>query len=442
MRNTLNLVVSTICFLRLAASLCGATWGPIDSEEALSDILKQVQPGDSIVIADGQYENWMVDLYSRGTKEKPVTIQPESPMGVTFTGVSHFSITGSYIVVDGFRFDRCELEHNLLEFGRSDHCRIENCVFQHSGGNRAVVGIKAGARNNEILSCTFDDIAARSINLNINETIYQDGVPTGNVIRNNLFRDIPPANANGRETIKIGTNQPTFGHVRVEAIVEGNRFLRCDGEAEIISNKCAGNIYRRNFFEQCKGELVMRGGHDCLIESNRFVDCSGGIRICGTGHTVRENVIINSRGTGIRLYYGMTKEQGGHYQAAGGCVITNNTIVGAQRAGILIGDGRNRDQQEKGIQNIAPEGNRVLNNIIVGSTGDLLLANHAPNNLIEGNLFHKTGDAILSSPGKKSVYANPLFRDPSAGDFRPSKGSPALKSNPVKGASGDPLGNF
>lgn len=439
MRLTFKYLISTLCFLRFADFLSGATWGPIDSPEALSEVLRKVEAGDSIVIADGKYERWLVDLDARGKAGSPITIRPESLLGVTFTGVNHFNITGSHIVVDGFLFDRCALEHNLLEFDASDHCRVENCVFQHSGGNRAVVGINAGARNNGIISCTFNDIAARSVNLHINEKIYEKGVPTGNVVRGNTFRDIPPANANGRETIKIGTNQPTFGHIQVGTIVEDNQFLRCDGEAEIISNKCAGNIYRRNIFEQCQGELVMRGGRDCLIESNRFVDCSGGIRICGTGHVVRDNVILNSRGTGIRLFFGMTKEQGGHYQAAGNCTITNNTIIDAGRAGLLIGDGRNRDWQEKGMQSVAPQANRVLNNIIVGSTGDLLLANHAPDNLIEGNLFHKQGDAKLTSPGRSFIDADPLFRDPEAGDYRLSKDSPALSSNLVKGASSDPV---
>jgi hypothetical protein len=135
----------------------------------------------------------------------------------------------------------------------------------------------------------------------------------------------------------------------------------------------------------------------------------------------------------------MTKEQGGHYQAAGNCTITNNTIIDAGRAGLLIGDGRNRDWQEKGMQSVAPQANRVLNNIIVGSTGDLLLANHAPDNLIEGNLFHKQGDAKLTSPGRSFIDADPLFRDPEAGDYRLSKDSPALSSNLVKGASSDPV---
>jgi len=131
----------------------------------------------------------------------------------------------------------------------------------------------------------------------------------------------------------------------------------------------------------------------------------------------------------------MTREQGGHYQAAGQCVIANNTIINAKRAGILVGDGRGNAHAGKGVQNVAPEGNRLLDNIVTGSTGDLCLVNHAPGNLVAGNLFFLQGDAIVSSPGDDPIYADPLFRDPENGDFRVSPDSLALESDPVKGAS-------
>jgi hypothetical protein len=76
-----------------------------------------------------------------------------------------------------------------------------------------------------------------------------------------------------------------------------------------------------------------------------------------------------------------------------------------------------------------------LNNIVTGSTGDLSLVDHAPGNLVADNLFFLQGDAIVSSPGDNPIYADPLFRDPENGDFRLKEGSPALQSDPVKGAS-------
>jgi len=408
--------------------------GPVDSMESFAKVIREARAGDTIVIANGRYNGWSADLDRRGTSKRPVTIRPESAGGVVFTGRSHFSISGSYVTVDGLRFEQCDFEQNLLDFKRSDHCRIVNCVFENSGGERAAIGISPGSRKNRITDCRFTNIAARCVNLQMNDDIYEHGAPIGNVIHNNHFQDIPQKGANGREAIKIGTNQPTYGHVVVGTIVEENVFDRCDGEAEIISNKCAGNIYRRNVFNQCDGELVMRGGANCLIEGNRFFEGSGGIRLCGTGHVVKDNVIVNSRGTGIRLYFGMTKKQGGHYQAAGQCLIANNTIVNAKRAGILVGDRRGTDEGQ-GIQNVAPEGNRFLNNIVTGSTGDLFLVDHAPGNLVAGNLFFLRGDAIVSSPGDDPIYADPLFRDPESGDFRLSEGSLALESDPVKGAS-------
>jgi len=408
--------------------------GSVDSLDSFAKAIRKARAGDTIVIADGRYDGWSADLDCRGTSKRPVTIRSESAGGVVFTGRSHLSITGSYVTVDGLTFEHCDFEQNLLDLRRSDHCWIVNCVFENSGGERAAIGLSPGSRKNRITDCRFTNIAARCVNLHMSDEIFEHGVSIGNVIRNNRFQDIPRKGANGRETVKIGTNQPKYGHVVASTIVEDNVFDRCDGEAEIISNKCAGNTYRRNVFNHCDGELVMRGGENCLIEGNRFFAGMGGIRLCGTGHVVKDNVIVNSHGTGIRLYFGMTKGQGGHYQAAGECLITNNTIVNAKRAGILVGDRRGREG-DQGIQNVAPEGNRILNNIVAGSTGDLVLVDHAPGNLVADNLFFLQGDAIVSSPGDDPIYADPLFRDPESDDFRLGEGSPALQSDPVKGAS-------
>ena len=416
-----------------AAGLSDAQ-APVDSMESFANAIREARAGDTIVIANGRYDGWSADLDCRGTSEHPVTIRPQSAGGVVFTGRNQILITGSYVIVDDLRFEQCDFEQNLLDFKRSDHCRIVNCVFENSGGERAAIRIAPGSRNNRITDCRFANVAARCVNLQMSDEIYEHGVPIGNVIRNNHFQDIPQKGANGREAVKVGSNQPTYGHVVVSTIVEDNVFDRCDGEAEIISNKCAGNTYRRNVFNHCDGELVMRGGANCLIEGNRFYAGMGGIRLCGTGHVVKDNLVVNSRGTGIRLYFGMTKGQGGHYQAAGECLITNNTIVNAKRAGILVGDRRGNDGGQ-GIQNVAPEGNRILNNIVTGSTGDLFLVDHAPGNLVADNLFFLQGDAIVSSPGDNPIYADPLFRDPENGDFRPKEGSRALQSDPVKGAS-------
>lgn len=111
----------------------------------------------------------------------------------------------------------------------------------------------------------------------------------------------------------------------------------------MISNKSSANKYLHNYFEDCRGELVMRGGHDCLIDSNTVKGGSGGIRINGSGHSVTNNTLIGLP-TAIRLMYGMAKGKSeiGFYVAGGDCVI-KNILIDKCTTGILIGDSKNAD---------------------------------------------------------------------------------------------------
>jgi hypothetical protein len=193
--------------------------------------------------------------------------------------------------------------------------------------------------------------------------------------------------------------------------------LRCDGEIEIISNKSSRNTYRYNLFEDCKGELVMRGGSHCEVIGNRFENCIGGVRLSGTHHRVMDNVIVDSRKRGIVVLYGMTEGLGGHYQAVHDCLVTNNTIVNAAEIGIHIGSGGGRDWGEKGVASIAPSCNRFAKNIVVGDQGRLVQVEDARENEIADNLFCGTGDAVVPDIAGNE-WGDPMFVDPQNGDFR------------------------
>ena len=412
----------------LFSSLFADFTGPVRTKSEFLQAISLAEPGAVIEISNGNYQNWRVEIDCEGTSDRPIRIRAQTKHQVVFSGINHFRISGRYIEISGILFENCNFQSNLLEFRKSENCILTECIIRNSGGDSAAVSIKPGARNNLITKCEFINLAARCINLTVNEDIHSSGIPTNNVIRENVFRDIPAKGENGRETIKIGQNQPENGHVRTLTLVENNTFIRCDGEGEIISNKSAGNIYRQNQFFDCEGELVMRGGRDCLIEGNKLFNCRGGIRLSGTGHTVKNNWIINSRTTGIRLLYGMTAEQGGHYQAPSGCLIKHNTIVNSAEAGIRMGDGRNKDWgAEKGIQSIAPYNNTFAENIISGTQGELIVQLFSPQNEINRNWFHLDGNAKATNPGKNPFYGDPLFRDVSAQDYRLSSDSPVRK---------------
>lgn len=383
------LIVLTIAGLFPAEALRAKSYS-IDSTATFEKAMESAKPGDSIIIADGRYENWIISLDADGTQEQPIVVQPQTPGEVIFTGISKFSITGNYIHLQDLLFNHCKMENmSIVEFNGTAHSRVRNLTFQHCEGNRPVVRFIKGANHNLLRKCHFIDIAGRSVHVNVGDEIEEFGVPAHNTIQDNVFQDIPPLGENGRETVKLGQSQPTYGHIKTYTLVEGNTFLRANGEAEIISNKCSNNTFRRNTFIDCEGELVMRGGSFCLIEGNYFSNCKGGIRLSGTHHTVKDNVVINSGRTGIRLQYGMTKEQGGHYQAVSQCSISNNTIINAEYFGILIGDSRSNEPGEKGKQNIAPENNHIFDNLIISPSENHIFADQAPDNLVQNNSLLK-----------------------------------------------------
>ena len=360
----------------------------VHSPSSFSEALSLAVAGDSILIEAGDYKDWSVEIEAEGSESQPITIKPEKAGRVTFSGSSHFVIKGQYIHLEGLRFAEFQMnDRSTIEFEGAKYCQLLHSSFLNAEGNRPVVRFRAGAQYNSLDDCEFINIAGRSVHVQVNETTKEYGVSSHNTIRNNLFRDIPPLGANGRETVKIGQSQPEFGHIKTYTLVENNTFVRANGEGEIISNKSSYNTYRGNTFLDCQGELVMRGGSYCVIENNRFSNCTGGIRLSGTHHTVKNNVILNPQRTGIRLLYGMTREQGGHYQAVSHCLISHNTIAHAGEVGIFIGAGRGRDWQEKGLQNMAPQNNHFEHNLIQAENGDHIRDDQAPDNLILNNLL-------------------------------------------------------
>jgi poly(beta-D-mannuronate) lyase len=162
----------------------------------------------------------------------------------------------------------------------------------------------------------------------------------------NLFKDKDKVSwpvYNGGECVQIGQDPVLLGTRYAYSLVRDNRFIHCNGEPEVTSNKSSGNKYIHNYFEDRNGELVMRGGHDCLMDSNTIKGGIGGLRVNGTHHT-KTNYTLSGLPTGIRLVYDMAngKTEIGFYIAASDCVISNNTIANCA-TGILIGDSKELD---------------------------------------------------------------------------------------------------
>lgn len=366
-------------------TMAGKTY-KVASADELKKAAEAVVAGDEIVIINGNYTNWESVINTTGTSSKPVIIRAETPGKVVFSGDVNkpiFQLTGSFTEISGLTFSGCNVfkakSGFLIELKNSQYCRVTDCTFTKNTAKdqfMPIVVISGKGEKNRVDHCSF---TSNIDNQELQVKITADAVPQHSLIDHNIFRDKAKVSwkvFNGGECVQIGQDPVMLGTQYAYTTVRDNHFIHCDGEAEVISNKSSGNQYINNYFEECQGELVMRGGHDCLIDSNTFKGGLGGIRVNGTHHTITNNT-LSGLSSGIRLMYGMAKGKTeiGFYIAASDCLIKNNHITNST-TGILIGDSKNADWTGKfdttkypsrTLQDVAPFNNTLIDNTISGT---------------------------------------------------------------------------
>lgn len=394
---------ATLATCGLVVTSVGAATLRVTTPAEIAAAAIRVQPGDEIVLADGEYRDVTLKLALAGKPGQVITLRAEHAHGAVLTGSPGIEVTGDHIEVRGLAFKDCVFKtgtRGALNFNGAGHSRATECSFENSTlpGGVALVSFRNGAHDNRVDHCRFVNTRYRSVVVVVDDNSLKNGPPVRNRIDHNLFQDVPPLNANGAETIQLGQRAIPHSDLRPETLVEDNEFVRCNGEAEIISVKTTGNTIRNNVFRDNKGELVMRHGHHNTVTGNRFVGGSGGIRLSGHGHVITGNQITGCRGTGLRLYYGTPDlKHPASYLPVYDCVITDNTIVDCGEMGILVGDKKNAHYEDKKWAGrpwfgsavmdctVAPYNNRIANNTVTGKAGKLIKATDASNNTIENN---------------------------------------------------------
>ena len=129
------------------------------------------------------------------------------------------------------------------------------------------------------------------------EIIHENYIPDYIIIDSNIFLDRKKGNGNGFETIRFGNSKTSLS--QSYSIIENNIFENCNGEIEIISNKCGGNIYYKNTFKTSYGSLTLRHGNKVLVVQNKFLQNKllngGGVRVAsGSGHIIYNNLFKNT----------------------------------------------------------------------------------------------------------------------------------------------------
>lgn len=169
---------------------------------------------------------------------------------------------------------------------------------------------------------------------------FDEGVTPNHTIQYNHFTRptilIDPTDgdpANEQETIRVGDSANSLSDGKVT--VQNNYFYQCYGEsAEVVSSKSCANLYKGNYFHECRGTLTLRHGNNCTIEGNYFygneVEESGGVRIIGEGHTVRNNHFERLTGIGYKAALSLVRGQENAalsgYAQVKNALIENNTF--------------------------------------------------------------------------------------------------------------------
>jgi len=347
----------------------------VSSQSEYHNATKNLQPGDTVELANGEWANFEIVFSGIGEKDKPITLTAEEKGKVFITGLSNLRIAGEYLVVSGlvfkdgytptsevvsFRRNKENLANNsrvtevvIDGFNNPERTESDYWVSMYGKNNRFDHNYLAGKNNNGVTMAVRLNSEASQLNRHR--------------IDHNYFGHRPILGSNGGETLRIGTSHYSMSNSFT--VVENNYFDRCDGEVEIISNKSGGNVIRGNVFFESRGTLTLRHGNDNLVENNVFfgngVDHTGGIRVINKRQMIRNNYMEGLTGTrfgsAFVIMNGVPDSPINRYHQVENTTIINNTIINASHIELAAGS----DSERSAV----PKTTRFNNNLVYNEDG-------------------------------------------------------------------------
>ena len=305
----------------------------VASEAEFASAYASVNPGEAIIIKDGNY-TWSTDVFlsKNGTAQNPIYITNNS---------ARFRFTGSFNVFGGFTF--VHPTDRVAEISGPDNRVACNTM---SDGTAVYVNIaNPSADRAEIDNNVFDGNSGTAnavVRCNPTESTCTNN-PLGLHFHHNTYKNKPYAGTNGNEAIKLGSGWdpaegvPTFNvdGNNLDAIIENNLFDGWDGEDELVSVKGDHNIIRNNcVLNSPHAYMVNRLGNNNLWTGNWLDGMARGLRISGRGNTVVFNYIRPVNGPApLKLMQGQLFQDGltYAYKDASDSVISHNVFAGVSR---------------------------------------------------------------------------------------------------------------
>ena len=345
----------------------------VSNIEGFNKAASGLEAGDTIILADGTWNNFEILLKGKGNADNPISLKAQNKGKVIISGQSNLRLAGEYLYVEGlvfkngysptgevisFRETEGVLANNsrvtevvIDGFSNPDKFNSDNWVVLYGKNNRFDHNHLEGKNNNGVT------MAVRLNSVESQENNHR--------IDHNYFGPRPILGSNGGETLRIGTSKYSLSDSLT--VVENNYFDRCNGEVEIISNKSGKNKFLNNVFFESRGTLTLRHGNGNLVEGNVFFgngkDHTGGIRVINADQTIRNNYMEGLTGVrfggGFTILNGVPNSKINRYHQVKNTKIENNTIVDVDNINFAAGS----DAERTAVPiNSSFSNNLVLNN--------------------------------------------------------------------------------
>jgi len=387
----LNLILLFVSCSQDATPLPTVGGVKVSTNKELQEKLKEVAPGDVIILKNGVWKDVEINFRGAGTKDNPITLKAETAGKVSIEGQSYLKLGGSFLIVEGLHFKNgYSPKSTLIEFRIkskdtpteiANNCKVTNCViedFNKLQRDDKELWVNIHGRHNELSNCYIAGKTTKGPTVRVD----LEGIASINnyhQIVNNHFGPRPVKGGPSGETIQIGNSYTSMAPSYT--MVKNNLFEECNGEVEIISSKTNFNEFRNNIFYKSEGSLVTRHGNYCTVDGNYFIgdgknENVGGIRIINTGHWVTNNYFFNLVGKSFRsplaVMNGIPKSPQNRYGQVTDVVVAYNTYVNCTSPW-RFGVGVNLDQKDvlpkSEIRSERAIRSTVANNVIYNDKG-------------------------------------------------------------------------
>ncbi len=377
----------------------------VQDQAEYKEAVKNAQPGDMIVLANGEWNDFDAVFKGVGTAEAPIWLSAETEGNVFLTGQSSLRLGGEHLIVSGLVFRNGYTPRNEVISFRVDskllanNSRVSHTViddFNNPDRSQRDIWVVMYGKNNEFdhnhLAGKLNSGPTMAIRLNTEES-----QENSHFVHHNYFGPRPVLGSNGGETFRIGTSH--YSLTNSNSRVEHNYFDRCSGEVEIISNKSGGNTFRNNTFFESRGTLTLRHGNGNLIENNLFdgngTPYTGGVRVINAQQTIKNNYFKDLTGKrfsgGLVVMNGVPNSPINRYHQVNGAMIEGNVFENI--AAMELGEGSDNERSA------VPINSSFKNNTIISDDGVSPITLHDDMSGIEfsGNKSNQAPPEAISS---------------------------------------------